>query len=373
MECIAVLGRREEPTDGVEEYCSYLGQALAAEGINLSCTRVKWAEIGWQASRKELSATSSGKQNVFFLLQYTALAWSRKGFSMRAVGVLKLLKKNGARCAVAFHDPDGYAGNRVIDRVRRSLQRRTMRRLLRLSEVAIFTLALEKISWLPAGARNVFYIPVGANLPAPEGAWAAPRNPAGGKPVVAVFSLSDQPIRKHEVSLIAQAVSYAAKQAGPLKVVLMGRNSETGGEELRAQLLGAPVEVTTLGLIPAEDVVKALGSADAMLFPRGSISTRRGSAIAGIACGLPVIAQDGSEVAPPITEAGVALVPENSPNEFGPVLLRVLTDYAYRASLAERSRNAQAHYFSWSVIAKQYAQALRAGEVKPNMEIPQKH
>jgi glycosyltransferase involved in cell wall biosynthesis len=102
-----------------------------------------------------------------------------------------------------------------------------------------------------------------------------------------------------------------------------------------------------------------LGASDVLLFVRGQISSRRGSAIAGIACGLPVIAQEGSETAPPITEAGVVLVPATAPSEFGPALLRVLSDQAYRASLAERSRNAQQLYFSWSVIAAQYAKALK--------------
>jgi hypothetical protein len=39
--------------------------------------------------------------------------------------------------------------------------------------------------------------------------------------------------------------------------------------------------------------------------------------------------------------------------------VRVLSDPSYRASLAQRSRDAQSQYFSWSVIARQYAQALR--------------
>jgi len=37
-----------------------------------------------------------------------------------------------------------------------------------------------------------------------------------------------------------------------------------------------------------------------------------------------------------------------------------LSDAAYRASLAERSRRAQEKYFSWSAIAAKYAEAMRA-------------
>ena len=363
MECMAILGRREEPTDGVQDYCSYLRDALANEGVNLTLVQVRWAEIGREASRRELLEAIKSKQNTFFLLQYTALSWSRRGFALPAVGILKLLRKNGARCAVVFHDPDGYAGNRTVDRFRRGIQRYAMKRLVRLSDLVIFTLPRDKISWLPAETQNFVFIPVGANLPAPERTWEEKRSSTGSKPVVAIFSLSDKPTLVKEVSQIARAVSIAAKQVGALEVVVLGRNSEAGGEELRLALAGSLAEVRILGLISGDEVVRVLGVSDVMLFARGPISSRRGSAIAGVACGLPVIAAEGSETTPPITEAGVDLVPEELvPDGFGAALVRILTDQAYRASLAERSRNAQSRYFSWSVIARQYTQALRAVE-----------
>src|SRR6202166_4952562 len=363
MECMAILGRREEPADGVHDYCCYLRHALANEGVNLTLTQVRWAEIGRKASRQELLKAVSGKQNAFFLLQYTALSWSRRGFWVPCVGILKILRKNGARCAVVFHDPDGYAGNRTVDRFRRGIQRYTMKRLVRLSDLAIFTLPRDKISWLPTETQNFVFIPVGANLPAPERAWEEKRSSTGSKPVVAVFSLSDQPTFAKEVSQIAQAVSNAAKQVGAVEVVVLGRNSESGGEELRLTLAGSLAEVRILGLISGDEVVRVLGASDVMLFARGPISSRRGSAIAGVACGLPVVAEEGSETAPPITEAGVDLVPEELvPEEFGVALARVLIDPLYRASLAQRSRDAQRRFFSWSVIARQYTQALRAVE-----------
>jgi glycosyltransferase involved in cell wall biosynthesis len=366
MECMAILGRREEPTDGVQDYCCYLRDALASQGVNLTLTQVRWAEIGRRASRQELLEAIKNKQNAFFLLQYTALSWSRRGFALSAVGILKLLKKNGARCGVVFHDPDGYAGNRAVDLFRREIQRNLMKRLVRLSDLAIFTLPRDKISWLPPNTQNFIFIPVGANLPEPERAWERKCRLTASKPIVAVFSLSDKPLLAKEVSQIAQAVSHAAKQIGALELVVLGRNSEFGGAELRLALAGLPVEVRIVGLASADEVVRVLGASDVLLFARGPISSRRGSAIAGIACGLPVIAKEGSELAPPITEAGVVLVPEELvPGGFGPALVRVLTDERYRASLAERSRNAQKQYFSWSVIARQYVLALRTPGAHP--------
>jgi hypothetical protein len=198
-----------------------------------------------------------GKQNTFFLLQFTALSWSPRGFALPAVGILKLLKKTGA---VVFHDPDGYAGNRAVDHFRKAIQRYAMKRLVRLSDLAIFTLPRDKISWLPAGRQNFIFIPVGANLPKPERAWEEKHSSTGSKPIVAVFSLSDKPTLAKEVSQIAQAVSNAVKQVGPLEVVVLGRNSESGGEELRLALAGSGTEVRIVGLIPADEVVHVLGA-----------------------------------------------------------------------------------------------------------------
>jgi len=92
---------------------------------------------------------------------------------------------------------------------------------------------------------------------------------------------------------------------------------------------------------------------------RGHISTRRGSAIAGIACGLPVVAFEGAETSPPITEAGLALYSPQRKADLGHVLVRVLKDEHYRTLLAQQSLLAQAQYFSWRAIAGQYAEFMK--------------
>lgn len=360
---MAVLGRRDEPTDAVEEYCEYLSRALAAEGISLELARLRWAEIGWRTGLRELSARTRANENpAWFLLQYTALAWSRRGFPGRALRVIRALKSIGARCAVVFHDAEAYPGSRLVDRVRRAVQLRTMRQALRLADLAILTIPAEKIPWVPPNTRNAVFIPVGANLPSPETAWTRTKRQGTDLPTVAVFSLSGDGVRAEEVRRIAEALKYAAERIGKLQVAVLGRNSDLAGKELKEKLAGAPVEVIAHGLLAAEQVVKVLGNCDVLLFARGPLSTRRGSALAGIACGLPVVALEGWETAAPVTEAGVVLVPQAANEGFGPALLRVLSDESYRAVLAERSRQAQERYFSWSAIAAQYAQVLRKNE-----------
>ncbi|HEY6267860.1 MAG TPA: hypothetical protein VIX11_06165 [Candidatus Acidoferrum sp.] len=75
---IALLGRPDAPTDAVEEYCRYLGEALAAEDFDLTIERVAWRESGWRRAASTLRQRAQGWRGAWVLVQYTALAWSAR-------------------------------------------------------------------------------------------------------------------------------------------------------------------------------------------------------------------------------------------------------------------------------------------------------
>ncbi|MGB7498205.1 MAG: glycosyltransferase [Candidatus Acidiferrum sp.] len=360
--CVAVLGWRDEPTDAVEEYCQYLGAALSKYDIDLKTVRVRWREEGWQKGVKELTDRIRSSDITWFLVQYTALGWSRRGFPLRVLRVVSAIKKSRKRCAVVFHDPAPYPGERLADRFRRMVQSYVMRKLVQLADLAIVTVPLEVVSWLPRNACNVHFIPVGANLPCPETAWELNERRKTDIPSIAVFSITGGAAADFEVSRIADALSVVVDELGTTRLLLFGRNSDIEGKKLEQALAGKQVELEIHGLLKAEQIVEALGRSDVMLFVRGPISTRRGSALAGLACGLPIVATEGEETAGPIKEAGIVLVAQNSGGEFGRALVRVLRDEAYRRSLQERSKLAQKRYFSWAAIASKYAALLGKSE-----------
>ncbi|MBA0087654.1 MAG: hypothetical protein HRJ53_21935 [Acidobacteria bacterium Pan2503] len=163
---------------------------------------------------------------------------------------------------------------------------------------------------------------------------------------------------QREIGEIAGAVRFAAAHVRNLKLTVLGRNSQETEAEFLKQLHGAPVEIQVLGLLSNEEVVRTMSDCDVLLFVRGPISTRRSSAIAGIACGLPVIAAEGPETSSLIKDAGVAFYSPQKNGNLGEVLLHVLEDEHYRASLAQRSWIAQQRHFSWNVIAARYAEFL---------------
>ena len=128
---VALLGRRDIPTDGVEDYCTFLGAALAQRDITLQNVRVPWAEEGWPRALGQLWRQSGAWCQSWVLLQYTAMGWSRRGFPFGALAALAILRRRGVRIAVVFHEPFRQGGSRWIDRLRGACQDWVVRRLYR--------------------------------------------------------------------------------------------------------------------------------------------------------------------------------------------------------------------------------------------------
>jgi hypothetical protein len=61
------------------------------------------------------------------LVQYTALAWSTRGFPQRFLRIVQALGDIGSRVCVVYHDVEPYGGLRIVDRLRRRAQLSTMR------------------------------------------------------------------------------------------------------------------------------------------------------------------------------------------------------------------------------------------------------
>lgn len=356
--CIALLGRKDEPTDAVEEYCHYLGKALEAHGIQLEIRRLPWEIQGWPTALNELRLSAMKWRDTWVLVQYTALAWSFRGFPQKLGRALKILKAADAQIGVVFHDVEPYSGTRLVDSVRRFAQLRAMRRALSCSDLAVFTVPPEKISWLHNIPSKVTFIPVGPNLPVSSTAAASRRKDE--LVTIGIFSITGGAPGAYETQLILSAVRHASQTLGRIRVCVFGRHAELREVELRNGLKDLPVELSVEGVAEPERIVQMLSACDVLLFVRGGISSRRSSAIAGIACGLPLIAFSGSETAPPITDAGVVLVPPDQPDQLESALVGVLSDPGYREDLAARSRAAYLAHFAWTAIAARFADHLRS-------------
>jgi len=352
---ILLLGRRDHPTDGVADYCDQLRRAGAIRGLSFECVQVPWAEKGWSRALAELSEAAAEWRDRWVLLQYTTLAWSRRAFPLRAPHLLDVLRQSGARTGVVFHDFCPFVAPGAIGAVRAYCQTRVLDQLYARTDLALFTGPFEKLKWLPNNRDKAAFIPVGANCPElPAPVSSAPRD----KKTVAVYGITGGSNTLPEVADIAFAMKQASQCSGPLRVLVFGRGSKEAESALHSELAGTNIEIETLGLLSPEQVTEAFAKSDVLLFVRGQISSRRGSAMAAIACGLPIVCYAGPETVFPVTEAGILAVPDGDRKALAGMLQNILADQRLRSELSIRSRSAHEKYFSWPAITARFAAEL---------------
>ncbi len=327
----------------------------AAGGATWEMVEVGWEKVGWGPALQRLNALSRGWRGQWVLVQYTALAWSRRSFPTRFLSVLKILKRNGARVGVIFHDANPYHGERPVDRLRRAVQTHVMREIYRIADKCIFPVPLNNVSWLPGNPVRAAVIPVGGNLPVSD---LRAQAPSGQKTSMRVAVYAVTAGNEWEVEQVRHALSEAKKHFEEIELIMMGRGTEVYGSAYVQALRGSGVTVNVRGILPALEVIRELCASDAVLFARGGLASRRTGAVAGIACGLPIVGFAGPETGFPLTEAGLETAPAYDTQLLGQALVRVLTDDARRAELQARSRRAYQEYFSYDKIAEQIQRAL---------------
>jgi len=358
---IALLGRRDSPTDGLEDYCRLLGEALEKEGQDLRRVRMPWQEMGWLRSFLWLWRESREWQGKWILVQYTALSWSRRGIPVDFLVILGVVRVRRGRVAVVFHDPGTYRAHRAVERVRACLQWCVLRASYRLAQKSILTVPLNGVRWLPRGSRKAFFIPIGSNVPAIQKQQSKGASRAARHKTVAVFGITDGEGNPRELEDIAFTMSHVARHVEKPRLLTLGRGSQEAEGKLRRALDGAPVDFVAMGILPPERISTLLASSDVLLFVRGTIATNRGSAIAGIACGLPVVGYSGSNAQSPLADAGVVLVPQYNREALAEELTKVLSNGHLWETLHQRNLLAWQQHFSWSSIAKQFMKLLENG------------
>jgi glycosyltransferase involved in cell wall biosynthesis len=354
---VALLGRQDQPTDAVEDYCNLLAQSLDERKCPLEISRIAWVERGWRRALKDVEKRLKEQRSGWVLVQYTALAWSRRGFPLRFASLIHRLKTVGINVLIVFHDPEPFGGHRWRDRLRRRVQLAVMRRAARLADRIVSTISPDCVPWMqdPEIRAKTLLLPVGSNLPVTQEKTQRHGNRV---PMIAVFGFSNL---LSETSMIAWVLSRAAEIVGPLHLTVFGRGAKVAGPMLLPLLADSAVELEVLGILEAKVASSLLTNADVQLFVRSGLSSRRGSGIAGIACGLPVIGFSDAETAFPITEAGVRLVPMGDREGLVRELVLVLKHETLRETLRRRNLEATERYFSWDRIADAYLSFLRTG------------
>jgi glycosyltransferase involved in cell wall biosynthesis len=335
-----------------------LAAALQTHGVNMQLAEARWELHGWRSALSELRKKSREWRGTWVILHYTALSWSRRGFPVGLLALLWTLRRNRVRCGIVFHDSAPFAGQRWRDRLRRSCQLSVMRTAYRLVDRAIFTIPTERIRWLPPNPAKAVFIPIGSHVPEFLGVRSFASSGVTDSKTVAVFGITGGAQTSRELADIVYAVSRAAEQVGRVRLAVVGRGADDARAALESALAGRGVELDIAGVLPAGEIASRLAAADVLLFVRGPLSPQRSSAIAGIACGLPIVGYGSDDTCFPINEAGLVLAPLNDRETLATALCRVLADDSLRQQMHQRSVDAQRNHFSWDAIARRYIAAL---------------
>ena len=359
---IALLGRADEPTDGVEDYCTFLGKALRQRGVPMELVRVPWAERGWLAAIRWLWNESTKWPGRWVLIQYTALGWSRRGFPFGLLAVPFLLRHRKLRIGVVFHDAGAYPGTRWMDRMRRAVQQFVMKKTAAEVNRVILPARSEYLERLTSQRHKVVFIPVGSNIPSPlEPSNTGTDDRANGRSatkIVAVFGISPGARGEQEMIDIRKAMESAMQCAAPIELCAFGRGTKEAEPVLRRVFRASGVEVSVLGLLPAAQIGEILSRANVQIDVRSRISSRRGSVIAGIICGTPVVGFESIETDDAIREAGVVLVPPGDIQALTAAVTRVLCDDSFCEQLRMQNQIASKKSFSWDAISDRLLRAL---------------
>lgn len=145
-----------------------------------------------------------------------------------------------------------------------------------------------------------------------------------------------------------------------LYVLLLGMHSDSYCEDWRRRHPSLAARVCSTGKLDEAELSAALQACDIALqpYPDG-ISSRRGSALAPLRHGLPVVSTRGYLTEPLWDEAeAVLMAPAANPSAFVQETLRLIHDTNLRTSLSKRSLTFYQKHFATEVILEQVVHDL---------------
>lgn len=357
---IALLGRRDYPTDGVADYCQGLSREFNKQNYNFQLLEFAWQKDGIFNALKWLWHESKSWQNTWVLLQYTNFSWFLKGFPFGFLIVIFLLKIRGCRVGFICHERYDFSATRFIDKLRRNAQFTILKLSYHLCERIILTLPKKVTPWLGQETNKAVMIPVGSGIDINLSDNFHKNQPNkfffDGKTVV-IFGITGGNV-EGEVHDISYALKMVYNHISNLRLLAVGRDTDLGKKLLVDNLSDTNIIISIYGLLSSEEIAEAFLASDVFLFVRGCISTGRSSAIAGVVSQLPMVAYSGEETDFPLTESGIIFVPQGDKEKLAEGLIKILTDDILREDLRQRSIKTFEEYFSWEAIVLQIIKFL---------------
>jgi glycosyltransferase involved in cell wall biosynthesis len=296
-----------------------------------------------------LSAVLASVSNSprWMLLQYNPFSYGTWGFAPALVRDAIMVKRRWprSRLVISVHEawvPIGDWRSALMG----GYQRAQLRSLLRLANGVV--VAREKLQ--QELRCSCTHIPVGSNVvPVPVTVDdARHRLDLAGRLVITLFG------RRHPSRALSHAeaaIAALASEHGPDRLCILNLGSD-------CPILAAPagIEVRSPGLLTDEDLSLHLRASDVLLLPfTDGLSTRRGTLMAGLAHGVPVVGLSGSNTDRVLIEnsGAMMMMPNGALDDFACAVVRLTRDPSRMRDIGVAGRELYERTFDWPVIARE--------------------
>ncbi len=335
-----VVHRRRSGIDAIDEYSRHLVDAIAATGIQ-TC----YAPDGLS------SLLTSDAKHSWILLQYNPNSYGRSGFAPGLVrDIVRIQSASRVPLVMMIHEA-WLDMTDTRSRLIGTWQRAQLQALLRLTD-AVMT-STEVLARRVGGPA--VHVPVAANIaPLPTSSGAArERLGLDSRLTVALFG-RDHPSRALDYAEAAIAALADTRGADRMIVLNLGAD---------APRVRVPPGVAVLepGQLPTEALSLHLWASDLVLLPfADGVSTRRGTMMAALAHGRPVLGLRGYNTDSVLTNTSDALVltPAGDPASFSRAAVELAGDPARLRAVGEAGRLLYESRFAWPVLAQHVVSVL---------------
>ena len=266
---------------------------------------------------------------------------------------------------IVFHDVEPYPGTRLIDSLRRFDQVCTMRRMLGLADLTVFTVPPERLSWLTAVPSNAVFRPCGCQ---PADSRCAP-----------TCSLQEQRayywrlqhhrrrIRSPRNPNHSGRKSLCRAEAWKVRLSVFGRHAELRETELREGLRDLPVELSVEGVLErCRSHSEAFRPATFFsLFAATSLRAAAAPLLALLAASRLLHIQ-APKPPRPLPMLAWSLSRPTTLMILMPLWFESSLIATYRMDLASRSRAAYKTHFAWAAISARFSALLKDQKVSSN-------
>jgi glycosyltransferase involved in cell wall biosynthesis len=367
---IALLcSERPGQIDAIRSYSLFLCDALrkrkdVSADVYLRTPRGDWKNADSEGASRwnDLVRLLATYDSV--VLQYNPFMWGRWGFAPWLPFALTALRRRRRRPVISLMVHEPYVPMVNWRWALMGVWQRAQLESLRVAADVVFASIEAWADMLSRRrvARLTVHLPVGANFPDKRDARPLIRQHLGlddGALVLAAFGTANP--SRHLNYVVASANALARRR---IPVFLLN----LGADAPQLSSLDVRVHVHEPGQLPESDLASYLASADIFLAPFiDGVSTRRGSMMAALQHGLPIVGTAGPLTDDALRHAPKALrlTPVDDPNAFVEAVCELACDEEQRLRMGQDARALYEGSFDWPVLAHRLVNTLAMGSGRP--------